>query len=115
MLHPPAEQPEVTDFDLERKHFPYFIADKELTLSSVKVFLQPNKKDGQINTTGLTLKVNNVAVLAGMWTPFGENMKVSELTIAGTPFMKWTIDAGIEGLDSEELGDVLLLLKYTAS
>ena len=72
MLHPPAEQPEVTDFDLERKHFPYFIADKELTLSSVKVFLQPNKKDGQINTTGLTLKVNNVLYLPVCGPPLGK-------------------------------------------
>jgi len=42
---------------LEKRHFPYFIADKELTLSSaVKVYLKPKRKEEEIDTSGLTLK-----------------------------------------------------------
>ena len=99
------------------KHFPYFIADKELTLSSVKVYLKP-KPNNVIDISGLTFKVNNVIIPGGAWSDFGQNgekIKVSELSITGTPIMKWTIDSGLDGLKKEELDDILVLLRYTAS
>jgi len=117
LLNPPTGQPQSTEFNLEMKHFPYFIADKELTLSSVKVYLKP-KPNNVIDISGLTFKVNNVIIPGGAWSDFGQNgekIKVSELSITGTPIMKWTIDSGLDGLKKEELDDILVLLRYTAS
>jgi hypothetical protein len=61
----------------------------------VKVFLKPRQRKVEIDTSGLMLKVNNLA--AGPWSSFGENMKVSEVPITGTPIRKWMINAGLEG------------------
>jgi hypothetical protein len=112
LLHPNTGQPQITEFDLEKRHFPYFIADKELELSSaVKVYLKPKKKDGDI-TSGLSVKINGVDA-STPWKDFGENMKLSDVSIIGTPVTKWKINA--EGLDEEEIDDLLILLTYTAS
>lgn len=86
----------------------------------MKIYLKPKGKETEIGVSGLTLKVkvNNVTASADTWSDFGENgekMKLSELSINGTPINKWTIDAGMDGLNKELLEDVLVLLIYTAS
>lgn len=108
LLHPSGAT-QTTEFELERKHFPYFLADKELTLSSLKVYLKPKGKD-PVDTTGLTLKINNANV--GAWSTIGENMKEGNVSLSGNPIRKWTINAGADGFDKEELDDILILLKY---
>jgi hypothetical protein len=118
LLHPSTGQPQKTELDLERKHFPYFISDKELTLSpavKVKVFLKLRLREGEIGTPALTFELNNMTGETGSWDNFGENMKVSDVSITGTPLGKWTIKLELNGLDKEKLDDVLVLLTYTAS
>jgi hypothetical protein len=122
LLNPPTGQPQSTEFNLERKHFPYFISDKELMLSSIKVYLKPKGKETEINVSGLTtkVKVNNASVSANAWHNFdenGEKMQVSDelSSITETPINKWTIDVLSGVLNKEVLDDILVLLKYTAS
>ena len=43
------------------------------------------------------------------------NMKVGGLSVTCTPIRKWTINAGLDGLNKEELDDVLILLTYITS
>jgi hypothetical protein len=58
--------------------------------------------------------VNSLSV--GLWENFDEsNMKVGGLSGTGTPIRKWTINAGLDGLNKEELDDVLILLTYITS
>jgi hypothetical protein len=108
----PSGATQTTEFELGKNHFPYFLSDKDLTLSSGKVYLKPKGKD-PIETTGLTLKINNVN--AGTWSAFGNNMKEASVSLSGNPIRKWTIDSAANGLDKEELDDILILLKYTIS
>lgn len=108
----PSGATQTTEFELGKNHFPYFLADTDLTLSSVKVYLKPKGKD-PIDTTGLTLKINNVNT--SPWSTFGNNMKEGSVSLSGSPIRKWTIDSGANGLDKEELDDILILLKYTIS
>jgi hypothetical protein len=42
-------------------------------------------------------------------------LKEGNLSLSGDPIRKWIIDAGSDGLDKEELDDILILLKYKAS
>lgn len=121
LLNPPVGRPQVTEFNLERKHFPYFISDKELTLSFLRIYLKPKVKEKEIKVSGLKIKVkvDNASVFANSWHNFdgnGEKMQVSnELSITEKPISKWTIDADIDGLNKEELDDIFVLLKYTSS
>ena len=118
LLDPSTGQPQKTEFDLEQKHFPYFISDKVLTLSpaaKVKVFLKPRLREGEIETSGLQLEVNNMTGGTGLWDDFGEYMKVSDVSITGTPIGKWTIKSEFGDEDREHLDDILILLTYTAS
>lgn len=108
LLHPSGAT-QASEFELEGKHFPYFLDDKDLTLSSTKVYLKPKGKE-PMDTTGLALKINNANV--GGWSTIGENLKEGNVSLSGNPIRKWMIDAGTEGLDREELDDILILLKY---
>ncbi|BAZ33812.1 hypothetical protein NIES4074_63260 (plasmid) [Cylindrospermum sp. NIES-4074] len=111
LLHPSGTT-QTTEFELSKQHFPYFLADKDLTLvSPVTVYLKPKGKDS-VKTTGLTLKVNNVDVSS--WSDFTKNLKEGTVSVSGNPIKKWEITTGTNGLDKEELGDILILLKYTA-
>ena len=95
--------------------FPYFVIDKDLTLTLVKIYLKPKGKES-LDTTGLRLKINNIDV--GTWDSVaGTNMKVSNVALAGSPnpVMKWSINSGVNGLDKEKLDDILISLAYTAS
>ncbi|MEG4576203.1 neuraminidase-like domain-containing protein [Microcoleus sp. N3A4] len=111
LLHPSGTT-QTTEFELSKQHFPYFLADRDLTLlSPVTVYLKPKDKDG-IATTGLTLKVNNANVSS--WNDFAENMKAGIVSLSGNPIKKWIIDAETNSIDKDKLDDILILLKYTA-
>ena len=105
LLNPSSEM-QSTEFELDRKHFPYFVIDKDLTLTLVKIYLKPKGKES-LDTTGLRLKINNIDV--GIWDSVaGTNMKVSNVALAGSPnpVMKWSINSGVNGLDKEKLDDI---------
>jgi hypothetical protein len=99
----------VTELEVSQRHFPYFLSDKELSLSEIKVFLKPKGKE-PLETTGLTLKVNDYAV--SNWSTYGANLKEGTASVSGSPITKWTISAGTDGLNKEELDDILILSKY---
>lgn len=56
------------------------------------------------------------------WSPFSVTIDAAttetglmsgEVTLSGNPIRRWTISAGINGLDKDELEDILILLKYS--
>ena len=112
LLHPTGTT-QTTEFELGNQHFPYFLADKDLTLvSPVTIYLKPKGKD-RVTTTALTLEVNNVNVSS--WSESAEDLKEGTVSLSGSLIKKWAIAAGTNGLDKEELDDILMLLKYTAT
>lgn len=111
LLHPTGAT-QTTEFDIGRQHFPYFLADKTLNLSNVTVYLQPKGKDA-ILTASPTIEVNDVS--ASAWTPFLDtNLQEAGVLLSGDPIRTWTIEAATGGLDPEKIGDILILLRYTA-
>ena len=117
-LYPEAEQK--TDFQLEKNYFPYFLAEKKLALSYVKVYLNPRDND-PVGTTDLVININNTDISKSAWVILrdsnGNDTSIMEanVSLSGDPIKKWTINAGANGFDKEELDDILILLRYSAS
>lgn len=88
LLNPTGEE-QVTEFEVTRQHFPYFLADKELKISEMTFYRQPKDKT-PIETFTLMMNPN----------------------VDEDPIKKWTLNASGNGLNQEELDDILILLKY---
>jgi hypothetical protein len=103
-----------TEFELTKQHFPYFLAAKNLLISKVTVFLKPQGIE-PVDTSGLKLFVNKQP--AKPWTAFNQQkgLKQADLSISGSPFQNWTLNAGAGGLDKAALADILILVQYTAT
>lgn len=127
LLHPSAGAPQTTEFNLERKYFPYFLSNKTLSISSATVYLKSKEKDSAsidspaTNISRLNFNINGINTVTP-WTNFdvditkmSTNMKKADVPLEGDPIRQWTINAGINGLDNEKLDDALILLNYTAS
>jgi hypothetical protein len=108
LLHPTGAA-QNTDFDLGKQHFPYFLADKGLTLSTLKVYLTP-KDSKSIKTTGLTLEINGSS--PNNWIDSGKGIMVGPINLTGNPIRNWTIAAKTGSLNQDELDDIFILLGY---
>lgn len=116
LLNPVAGVTQTTEFSVEKSHFPYFLADKTLGLSEVKVYLKPPKGKDPVTTAGMTLKINNVSATGwAKWPTEEDNLQRADVQLTIDPVTTWTIDAGTNGLNKNELDDILILLKYTIS
>jgi len=106
---------QTADLEILQSHFPYMFSDKQILLAGIKVFLK-NTKGKTITTSGLTVKLNEYSISS--WTDFPQNdpsdnkLKEGDITAAGSPVKKWTIDGGKNGLKPEEVDDILLLMTY---
>ncbi len=109
----PSGTTQTTNFELTKQHFPHFLVNKNLILSEVKIYLKLKDKEA-ITPTGPALKINNLPPIIN-WTDISPDLKEGIISISGNPIMKWTIDAGIGGLNEEKIDDILFLLKYTIS
>ena len=110
----PSDNVQAADLEITKQHFPYFLADMELTISGVTVYLKPVGKDA-VETAGLNLKVNDTNINGGWSILDKTNLQEGNVLLSGSPVMKWTIDAGTGGLDKKELEDIFILVKYTVS
>jgi hypothetical protein len=116
LLNPQPGSAQTTEFEVTKQHFPYFLADRaqDLRLSETTVYLKP-KGTGSVDTSGLTLSVND-SYVSGDWSILPDtNLKEGNISLSGNPIGPWTINAAVDGLDKEELDDILILLKYTIS
>jgi len=106
---------QTAELEILQSHFPYMFSDKQILLAGIKVFLK-NIKGKTITTSGLTVKLNEYSISS--WTDFPQNdpsdnkLKEGDITAAGSPVKKWTIDGGKNGLKPEEVDDILLLMTY---
>ena len=115
LLNPREGENQVTEFVIGKNYFPYFLSDKDLDLSSpTTIYLKP-KGDNPIDTSSLTLVVNDgdATVNSADWKiPEKTKLQEASLVVSGKPDRKWTIVAGIDGFDKEKLDDIMILMKY---
>ncbi|MGE5402559.1 MAG: hypothetical protein ACM3S2_19355, partial [Ignavibacteriales bacterium] len=103
---------------IEKKHFPYIFMDKDLILNETIIYLKP--KAGCEVTVPDGMVINNVSVtwsdaedIAYAGAEDGKNkIKGGTVALAGSPVTTLTIAPGAQGLDTANLEDVLILVKY---
>ncbi len=115
-LSMPAEgAPQSADLRVGRQHFPFFLRDRELTTTSIALFVRP--RDGRtIDATDLVIDVNQAslsgfqpsvgALLASQNVEFQESIHDEGL---------WRIEIAEGRIDAESLQDLLLLVTYQVS
>ncbi len=107
------------EFDLTSDYFPYFLVDKTLSITDTKVYLKPRK--GMAVTIPTVMKINQVNnvtwhseddIPSNDAASGNDIIKAGSVTLTGSPFIKWKIDAGNNGIDKEKTEDILILIKY---
>jgi hypothetical protein len=116
LLNPSTGNVQRTEFTIGKNFFPYYLMNQVLALTSATIYLKP-KGIEPINTDALTFKLNNTDVNSNNWelvpdTIIKDSLKNQTLAFSGKPDKVWTIDAGTDGLDKEQLDDILILIKY---
>jgi hypothetical protein len=106
--------PQSAEFTLESSHFPFFIKDKILDMTKVNIYLKPQP--------GVSLTPHNIIVNetnidwsseADIVCPWSNNTIIAgSAGFTGSPIKKWIVDAGVNGLNKDELDDILILIKY---
>jgi hypothetical protein len=112
--------PQTVELELLRNHFPYMFSGKDLSLKGARVFLK-SIKDQSVTTSGLSLKLNNFTISS--WSDFPNDgsvdapyiLKDGSVNMNGTPYKKWKIDAGANGLKKEEIDDIFIVMRYAVA
>ncbi|WP_340199995.1 neuraminidase-like domain-containing protein [Ascidiimonas sp. W6] len=118
LLSPDDGDPQFVEFDIEKNHFPYLLQEKNLTLTQTKVYLKPASENTiippnpfKVNDTNITWTTgDDIAHSAS--TGSKNKLKGGTIGLTGSPIKKWSIDAGLSGLDRSKLDDILVLMKY---
>ncbi len=114
----PSGASQTTEFSVEKSHFPYLFIDKTLTITEAKIYLKP-KKGLSISTptpmNAVTWETSEDIEVPGRTDPEIDKIKGGKVSISGNIPITWTINAGVNGLNKDELDDILILLKYTIS
>ncbi len=116
LLH---SDPQKAEFEVEKMHFPYVFMDKLLSMEQVKIYLKPKHSRSIAVPASLKINGDNTVVFSpgdDIAQPgSNENMnkiKGGSFNTNDDPVGKWTIEAGNGGLDTENLDDVVLAIKY---
>ena len=122
----PTNSAQVTNFEIKKQHFPYFVAYRALELADGKnvfIYLKP-KDNKKIDSSNLVLNIKasgpgsndeTVEVIDGKWNDEKLNIKTGSVSISGDPRRLWTLDFGINGLTKDELEDIFILIYYNLS
>ena len=103
---------------VNKTHFSYLLADKNLSIEQTLVYLKPHKDCSISVPSNMSVNGTNVSWSDGYDISFGDisdeknKIKGGKVDLSGNPDKKWTINAGINELDKETLEDILLLVRY---
>jgi hypothetical protein len=122
LLNPVAGTTQKTEFSIEKNHFPYLFADRDLNIIQTRIYLKPQK--GLSVNVPATMNINGANTVA--WnsgddialpgtTGEKDKMKGGTVNLGGTPVRKWTIETGAADLDKDMLDDIFILVKYKIS
>jgi hypothetical protein len=103
------------EFDIERRHFPYFNRDREVDVTSISFYIQ-SKTTSRIDTSNLAITINDSDTISSSdWDDFGINMKEgTKDSTYGSPFKKWKIAVTNGELDRENSEDIFFIMRYTS-
>lgn len=122
LLNSPADEAQLTSFELREQHFPHFLKDETLRTDEVIIYLKPQKREPVTPPSSFTIAGRPVE----SWTfeqpingPVGgeEELKVGKMH-GGTADLKinplkiWEISIEGERLIKDELDDIFILIKY---
>jgi hypothetical protein len=111
LLNPSAGEEQETEFGLTRQHFPYFLTGHDLELSAMNVYLEP--ADGaEIETAGLVLTINGIEVSPGWSQVPGTTLIQSTVSVSGSPFTNWSLNAGTNGFARDVLEDIWIWIGF---
>ncbi len=87
-------------------------------IDQVKIYLKPKK--GMSVSTPASMNIDDEAIAwssgddIAMPGSIGDidTMKGGMATLAGSPINTWSINAGVNGLNRDNLDDILILVKY---
>jgi receptor-binding and translocation channel-forming TcA subunit of Tc toxin len=103
---------QTADFAITAQQFPYFLRDRDLTMTEVTVYLK-STTDTPVDTAGIGLHLNGSAV-SGSWTTLaGTTLRAGTFAISGSPIGSWTISSSTNGLDKTAIEDIFVLVKYS--
>ncbi len=115
-----AQTAQYTDFNVEKHHFPYILSQKTLAITETKIYLKPKKQATVSVPASLKVNGNNDTTWAAgediaLTGSDGNTNKIKggSVTLNGDPVRKWTLDAGNNGFNKNDLEDVLILIKYS--
>jgi hypothetical protein len=119
LLFPEAGEPQATTLPISRRHFPYFLQGRELTVKRPELLINP--KEGQtVNTSGLTFTLDGVLQgatfatipdLGGLPATTFDLNRVFEPTDA--PPWELVVTGG--SLDPDTINDLYQLLTYSVT
>lgn len=104
-----------TEISLEKYHFPYFLAQKTPELSTVNIYLKPQKGKSMTLPAGLKISTKPVSWDSGLdvGLPASGKIKGGTVAITGSPLVKWKVTAGAGSLKEDEVDDLLILMQYS--
>jgi hypothetical protein len=105
-------------FAVTMRHFPYFLAQRDLTMDSMRLYLlsQHEVAGGgpattPLNTDGLGLTLNGTTVTS--WsTDANTGLATSTVPMTGPVAGNWTLGLAAGHTERQKVGDVLLLMRY---
>ena len=99
-----------TSFTVGEQHFPFFLSGHAITTMGTSLFLQPTRLS-KIDATGLKITLNGTE--AASWTvPAKTSLFTADVAASGSALRQWTLEVTGGHLRGEDVGDILVLVKY---
>jgi len=113
LTHPPTgmiNQP--VQFSIEDQHLPFFLAQENLPIKELKVYLQAKEPHARVNLGGFTISINTNTLPLNGWSNFGNNMIEKSLETneaGGLGNLKRSHEIRLSGALPSSVDDVMLL------
>jgi hypothetical protein len=113
LIFPPQGQDQATELRMSKRYFPYFLKDRELTVTRIELFLKP--KDGEtVAFDDLSLQMNQntgsaFLIHQQVGLPFSHFAVTEALSREGSI---WRFDVASGSLTADTIEDLYLLATY---
>jgi Tc toxin complex TcA C-terminal TcB-binding domain len=105
-------------FAVTGQHFPYFLAQRAVTLDSVQLLLLSQQEasggglaKAPVNTSGLAITLNSTAAGARATAP-DTGLAAATAPVSGAATGAWSVAVTAGQLDTKQVGDVLMQIRY---
>ncbi|MTI86960.1 MAG: hypothetical protein FH748_03210 [Balneolaceae bacterium] len=119
LLNPEEGDAQTTTIELTDAHFPYYLKDQSLEVTSFEIYLKPIAGQSigapdplNINETAVNWDHNQDIEHTGTSDASVGKLKYGSAAITDDPIDSWEIDASSGGLDKDTVDDILMVLEY---